>query len=90
MTPAFLRQLFIYEYILQTYKKRLSHPNQDILEEKDYKYDNIIRFLERFASPFSVFSGFSFFCAFAGRVPLIRHLQEQHNKHTQAAPYRYF
>jgi len=52
MTPAFVRQLFIYEYVLQTYKKRLSHPNQDILEEKDHKYANIIRLFELFASLF--------------------------------------
>ena len=58
MTPAFVRQLFIYEYVLQTYKKRLSHPNQDILEEKDHKYANIIRLFEFFASLFSGYSGF--------------------------------
>ncbi|OHB76755.1 MAG: hypothetical protein A2Z25_02560 [Planctomycetes bacterium RBG_16_55_9] len=34
--PSLCETAFHYEYKLQTYKKRLSHQNQDILEEKDY------------------------------------------------------
>ena len=88
MTPAFVRQLFIYEYILQTYKKRLSHPNQDILEEKDYKYDNSIRFFAYFVNPFPDF--FTFSPKTATCPDIYFSYKAQRNKHKPAVHHRYF